>query len=177
MHQQVTINISATSIHRTIHKFSSCLRTDFFLFFFICKYSEKDKILLLYYARHVSGPLRKSTPIVFLYYFRNFVLLPAALCPPETSWDSTPKITGKLGHFREQHLQEECHTKIDTIVAKLMCVKCETLLPYTVLYICSVGHVLLHYKFIHTSFWQASQASGASVASSGKSQKCIVKEK
>lgn len=67
--------------------------------------------------------------------------------------------------------------KIDTIVAKLMCVKCETLLPYTVLYICSVGHVLLHYKCIHTSFWQASQASGASVASSGKSQKCIIKEK
>lgn len=55
-----------------------------------------------------------------------------------------------------------------------MWVKRETLLPYTVLYICFLGYVLLHYKFIHTSFWQASQASG--VASSGKSQKCIIKE-
>lgn len=79
-------------------------------FFFICKYSEKDKTLLLCYARHVSSPLRKSTPIVFLYYFRIFILLPAALCPPETSWDSTSKIPGKLGHFHEQHLQEDSVT-------------------------------------------------------------------
>lgn len=77
---------------------------------------------------------------------------------------------GKLGHFHEQHLQEKCHRKTDTIVIKLLCVKRGTLLLYAVLYTFFVRYVLLHYKFIHILFWQASQASGANVASSGKSQ-------
>lgn len=113
----------------------------------------------------MSGPLRKSTLVVFLYYFRNFVLLTNALCLPETSWDSTSRSTRQAGTLpRAAPAGRECHRKTDTIVTKLLRVKCGTLLLYAVLYTCFVGYVLLHYKVIHILLWQAS------VASSGESQ-------
>lgn len=59
-----------------------------------------------------------------------------------------------------------------------MRVKRETLLAWHCLLFMFCGiQIFLHYKLIHTSFSQASQASGASVAPSGKSQEYITKDK
>lgn len=112
---------------------------------------------------------RKITPIVFLYYFRNCILVPDALCLPETSWDSTSK---KPRQARALPWATPAGKSVTGKLTQLSPNKCgSNMKPYyldTVLHVCFVGYVFLHCKPICTSFWQASQASGAHVVSWGK---------